>query len=498
MNSGLIQIWTVVALYIIAMVLVGIKSAKKTKTLTDFVVGSRKAGPWMSAFAYGTTYFSAVLFIGYAGRSGWDFGLWAVLIGLCNAILGSYLAWKLLASKTRDVTRRLKIKTMPQLFEARYQSKNIKTFSAIIIFIFMLPYSASVYSGLSYLCEIVLGIDYMWAMVAIACIAAIYLVAGGYIASLSADLIQGIVMIGGVIFMIIFMVRSDEVGGLSQGIPRLLEHMDNQNVLTLDGGQIMKLAGLCLLTSIGTWGMPQMIQKFYGVADDKSIKTGTIVSTAFAGLISIGAYFVGSLTRLFFTEVPDGIHDKMIPIMLNSALPSLLLGIVLILVLSASVSTLSGITLTACSTISLDLIVTRKNSKINKAQTLTLTRIMCLIFIIVSYIIAAVKTPILLLMSFSWGTVSGAFLAPYLLGLWWKKMNKTGAWCGMIGGTSVSILLAIFSGFDTANAPLFGVIAMTSSFIACFIGTFIGCKLGGSHAEVPTKFFDKNFTLQDN
>lgn len=497
MDFKLVQIWVVIALYIITMILVGVKSARKTKTLTDFVVGSRKAGPWMSAFAYGTTYFSAVLFIGYAGRSGWDFGLWAVLIGASNAILGAFLAWKILASKTRDVTRRLKIKTMPQLFEARYQSKYMRFFAAIIIFIFMIPYSASVYSGLSYLCEIVLGINYMWAMAAIACIAAIYLVAGGYIASLSADLIQGIVMIGGVIFMVFCIVRVDEVGGLSTGITRLTQIMDEKGVLSLNSSQIFNLIGLCLLTSVGTWGMPQMIQKFYGVANDKAIKAGTVISTCFAGIISIGAYFVGSLTPLFFTEVPNGKHDHMIPIMLNTALPSLLLGIILILVLSASVSTLSGITLTSCSTISLDLIAGRKNSTITKKKTLTLTRVMCLIFIILSYIIASVKTPILLLMSFSWGTVSGAFLAPYMLGLWWKKMNKMGAWFGMITGTSVSILLAVFSGFNTANAPLFGVIAMASSFIACVIGTFIGIKVGGKFKEVPAKFFDKSFTLQN-
>ncbi|MFZ2538544.1 MAG: sodium:solute symporter family protein, partial [Oscillospiraceae bacterium] len=309
--------------------------------------------------------------------------------------------------------------------------------------------------------------------------------------------IQGIVMIGGVILMVFFIIRSDQVGGLSEGIPRLMEIMEKQEVLSLDGGQILKLVGLCLLTSVGTWGMPQMIQKFYGVANDKAIKAGTIISTGFAAIISIGAYFVGSLTRLFFTEVPNGIHDQMIPTMLNNALPALLLGIVLILVLSASVSTLSGITLTSCATISLDLIAGRKKSKITKENTLTLTRVMCLVFIILSYIIAAVKTPILLLMSFSWGTVSGAFLAPYLLGLWWKKMNKMGAWFGMIGGSSISILLAIISGFNTANAPLFGVIAMASSFVACVIGTFIGIKLGGKHSEVPAKFFDKTFTLQN-
>lgn len=380
-------------------------------------------------------------------------------------------------------------------------SRKMKLFAAILIFIFMIPYSASVYSGLSYLCEIVLGINYMWAMVAIACIAAVYLVAGGYIASLSADLLQGIVMIGGVILMIFFMVNSDTVGGFAVGIPRLLEHMESQEVLSLDGKQILSLLGLCLLTSVGTWGMPQMIQKFYGVASDKAIKTGTIVSTGFAMIISVGAYFVGSLSRLFFTDVPNGIHDQIIPMMLKSSLPALLLGVVMILVLSASVSTLSGITLSSCSTISLDLIADRKGSTLSKEKTLTLTRVLCLVFIILSYVIAAVKTPILLLMSFSWGTISGAFLAPYMLGLWWKKMNRTGAWTGMITGVVVSITftsisLAGLSEFISANAPLFGVIGMVCSFIACIIGSLIGIKMGGKYSEVPAKFFDKSFTLQ--
>lgn len=492
----MIVIWTVIALYILAMVFVGIRSARRTTTLTDFVVGGRKAGPWVSAFAYGTTYFSAVLFIGYAGRSGWDFGLWAVFIGAANALFGAWMAWKLLAPKTRDVTRRLKIKTMPQMFEQRYGSSHMKTFAAVIIFIFMIPYSASVYSGLSYLCEIVLGIDYTWAMLAIAVIAAAYLIAGGYIASLSADFIQGIIMIFGVLFMIITIVRSNQVGGLASGIPRLLEHMDGAGILSLNGGQIVNLIGLCLLTSIGTWGMPQMIQKFYGVADDKSIKTGRIISTGFAAIISVGAYFVGSLTRLFFTEVPGGTHDRMIPTILASTLPSLLLGVVLILVLSASVSTLSGITLSSCSTVSLDLIAARKKSKLTKEKTLTLTRLLCLVFIALSFVIASVKTPILLLMSFSWGTISGCFLAPYMLGLWWKKMNRCGAWFGMITGLVVSVGLAVGSGFNSGSAPVFGVTAMAASFLMCIVGTFVGRKLGGKHAEVPSRFFDKSFTLQ--
>lgn len=494
--KDLIQIWAVVAVYIAMMIFIGVRSARKTKTLTDFVVGSRKAGPWMSAFAYGATYFSAVIFIGYAGRSGYDFGLWAILIGVSNAVIGTCLAWVLLGKRTRDVTRRLKIKTMPQMFKARYMSKGMMTFAAIVIFIFMIPYSASVYSGLSYLCEKVLNVPYIAAMAAIALIAAVYLVLGGYLASLKADLVQGIIMIGGVIAMVFFVVRSQQVGGFDAVIPAVLDTMKTAGIDKLNPTMIFSLIGLCLLTSVGSWGMPQMISKFYGVADDKGIKAGTIISTGFAAIVSIGAYFIGSLSRLFFSGEGKPIYDHLVPDILAGTLPSLLLGIVLVLVLAASVSTLSGITLTSCSTVTIDLIAENKKA-MDKKKTLLLTRLLCLVFIILSFILAAFKTPILMLMSFSWGSISGSFLAPYLLGLWWKKMNKTGAWCGMITGLSVSVLLAVFSGFNAGMASLFGVIAMASSFIACIVGSLIGAKVGGKASEVPSEFFDKSYTLQD-
>lgn len=485
----------IIGLYIIVMAIVGIQGARKTKTLTDFVVGGRRAGPWVSAFAYGTTYFSAVLFIGYAGTSGFNFGWWAVLIGVMNGLLGAFLAWKLLAPRTRDVTRRLKIKTMPQMFEKRYQSKHMKTFAAVITFLFLVPYSASVYSGLSYLCEIVLGLPYEWAMLAIAFVAALYLIAGGYIASLRADFIQGLVMIVGVLLMVGFIVASPEVGGLSAGMERLTAVMEEGALLPLSGADVGQLLGLCLLTSVGTWGMPQMVQKFYGVADEKSIRAGTVISTGFCLLISVCAYFIGSLTRLFFTEVPAGGSDRMIPMILDKTLPVLLLGVVMVLVLSASVSTLSGITLSACAAITLDLIAPHSKME-DKARTLLQTRLLCFLFIVFSFVIAVFKTPILTLMSFSWGTISGAFLAPYFLGLWWKRMNRTGAWAGMITGVVVSLALAVGSGFDSGNAALFGVIAMAASFVACLIGTPVGWKLGGRFADVPAVFFDRSYTLQ--
>ena len=116
----------IIGLYIIVMAIVGIQGARKTRRSPILWWAAAVPARGVSAFAYGTTYFSAVLFIGYAGTSGFNFGWWAVLIGIMNGLLGAFLAWKLLASRTRDVTRRLKIKTMPQMFEKRYQSKHMK------------------------------------------------------------------------------------------------------------------------------------------------------------------------------------------------------------------------------------------------------------------------------------------------------------------------------------------------------------------------------------
>lgn len=478
-------IWIILGIYIAIMAVIGLMSARKVKSLTSFVVGKREAGPWKSAFAYGTTYFSAVIFIGYAGRSGWDYGLWALLIGIGNALLGSWLAWRLLAERTRSVTRRLKIKTMPQLFESRYHSKAMKIYAAIIIFVFMTPYSASVYSGLSYLCEKVLGIQYQTAMLIIALVAAVYLVLGGYLASLNADFVQGVIMLGGIVAMIIFVVCSNKVGGLTNGLTHLVEKMNEAGIAKPTPTLLIGVGSLVLLTSFGTWGMPQMVHKFYGISNKKAIKTGTIISTAFCLVISVGAYFVGSLSRLFFSTVPIDAssgkpnHDLLVPQILDSTLPTVLLGIVLVLVLAASVSTLSGITLTSCSAISMDIIVSTFFPNMDKKKALLLTRVLCLVFILFSYLIAVQKSPILTLMSFSWGCISGSFLAPYILGLYWKRLNKTGAWCGMISGLVTAIALTIVAKslqLDPGISSGSGIIAMGVSILFCVIGTVLSKK----------------------
>ena len=455
MNSQVV-IWITVAVYIAFIVAVSAVNKKRSKSMTDFAVGGRSAGGWASALSYGTAYFSAVMFIGYSGGTGWKYGLWAVLPGIGNAIFGSLLAWLVLANRTRSLTRELKIKSMPQFFDKRFSSPAMKMFCMAVIFIFLIPYSASVYKGLTSVCSVLLGVNETVCMIVIALVSLVVVVLGGYAAALKADFIQGIVMIVGVIVLIVSVVRCQQVGGLEAGLAAIRE---KTQALELGPVQHVGLWATVLMTSFGTWGLPQMIHKYYGIRDNKEVKRGTVVSTAFALIVAGGGYFIGSLSRLFYSELVEGGTDYLVPNMLSSAnLSSILLGVVLVLLIAASVSTLSSITITASSTITMDFVKPRIFPNFDGVKTAWVSRIISVIFIVLSYLIANSDTPILDMMSYSWGIISGSFLAPYVISLYWKKLNKAGAWAGMLGGFVVAlppVICKLFANGVTLN--LFGL-----------------------------------------
>lgn len=465
-------IWITIAAYVILMAVIGIVNNKKSKNISDFTVGDRNASAWMSAFSYGTAYFSAVMFIGYAGGTGWSFGLWGIAAGIGNAVFGALLAWLVLAKRTREYTHKNEIKSMPQLFGKRFGSPAMRLFASIVIFVFLLPYSASVYKGLTSVCSVLLNVDEQVCMIVIALAAAAVVIAGGYMATLKADFFQGIVMLGGVIALVVCIMRAEQVGGFSEGLSRITEKTRALNLTTNDH---IRLWATVLMTSFGTWGLPQMIHKYYGIKDDKQVKRGTVISTVFALVVAGGGYFIGSLSRLFFSDlssVPSVAQgqkatDYLVPNMLADAgLSNILIGIVLVLLIAASVSTLGSITITASSTLSMDLIQPKiKKKDYNIAP---LTKVICFVFIILSYIIANSQTPILDMMSYSWGIISGSFLAPYLLSLYSKRISKTAAWAGMIGGFITALPpLAAKLFFPSVKLGSFGSLADLGPQFAC-------------------------------
>lgn len=444
-------------LYVGAIIGVSIFSARKTSSLNDFVLGGRSIGPWMSAFAYGTTYFSAVLIIGYAGKIGWSFGLGAVLIALGNGLIGSFLAWKVLARKTREMTERLNVMTMPEFLEARYDSKPLKVVSALIIFIFLVPYSASVFMGLSYLFQEIFHIPFIQTLIGMAALTALYLVAGGYLAINLLDFIQGIIMLIGVSLMVFFVMIHPNVGGITGLIEKI-----PQLPLPQGGQGWLSLISLVILTSLGSWGLPQMVLKFYAIKDEKSISIATIVSTLFAFIITFAAYFTGSLTHLFFEELPvfNGIAtpDLLMPQLFNQVLPEFVAVLILILVLSASMSTLSSLVMVSSSAIVVDLLKGYLAPNMRQHRSVLYMRILCFIFVIMSLYLALKPNVILSLMALSWGTVAGSFLAIYFYGLYWQGVTKVGAWAGLISGFGTSIGLTLILG--AKFIPMAGSLAM--------------------------------------
>ena len=451
--------------FLVAMVGIGIWGMRKTSTLGDFFLGGRTVGPWISAFAYGTSYFSAVLFIGFAGKLGWVFGLQALWIGIGNAVFGSLLAWLVLGRRTRIMTQNLDVMTMPEFLLERFGGRYIKILAAVIIFMFLLPYSASVFKGLGHLFEATFHISYDLALLIMIGITGVYLVLGGYFAITLTDFIQGIIMLAGSLTMVA--VLAGKNGGIGGSIARVMEKYP----LHVPPGKeppLLLLAALVFMTSFGTWGLPQMVQKFYAVKSEGVIKKAALVTSVFALVIGLSAYFTGSLSHLFYDAVPmvnrKPAFDRLIPDLLTRHLPEPLMAVILLLILSASMSTLSSLVLVSSSAIAIDLYKGHVNPQVSKENSLYMMRFLSALFIIISYFIARYDFAIIItLMSLSWGAVAGSFMAPFLYGLFWKRTTLAGVYAGMLTGLATSVTLFFYWG--EAWSPLASSVGMLLPFL---------------------------------
>ena len=470
------------------MIAVGVYSRKHATNVNSFVLGGRSVGPWLTAFAYGTSYFSAVVFIGYAGQFGWKYGLASSWIGIGNALIGSLLPWLILAKRTRSMTHHLGSTTMPDFFEKRFDSKNLKIAASAIAFIFLIPYTASVYNGLSKLFAMAFDIPFWTCVTGMAILTGVYVIVGGYMATAINDFIQGLIMLVGIVAVIAAVLANQ--GGFSEAVSKLGqitgEGSPAGSLSSLFGPDPLNLLGVVILTSLGTWGLPQMVHKFYTIKDEKSIRTGTIISTIFALIISGGSYFLGGFGHLFDDPslYTDGkiAYDGIVPLMLKTALPDILIGIVIILVLSASMSTLSSLVLTSSSTLTLDLIKGNLVKKMSDKTQLLTMRVLIVFFIILSVVLALnPPTFIAQLMGISWGALAGAFLAPFLFGLYWKGVTRAAVWTSFLSGVGITVSNMFFGYISSPiNA---GAIAMIAGLVLVPIVSLITPKLERSKLD---------------
>ncbi len=493
-------------LYFAIMVCIGIYCRKHATDVNGFVLGGRSVGPWLTAFAYGTSYFSAVVFVGYAGQFGWKYGIAATWAGIGNAIIGSLLAWAVLGRRTRIMTQHFNSATMPQFFGQRFQSKSLKIGASIIVFVFLIPYTASLFNGLSRLFGMAFNIDYTVCIVLMGVLTGIYVIAGGYMATAINDFIQGCVMLVGICVVIGAVLNSQ--GGFMEALRGLAQVSDPEMVngevpgifASFFGPDPINLVGVIILTSLGTWGLPQMVQKFYAIKSEQAIHKGTIISTLFAFVVAGGCYFLGGFGRLFSDKIDIAAngYDSVIPAML-SGLPELLIAVVVILVLSASMSTLSSLVIASSSTLTIDLLKDNVIKNMSDKKSVFIMRCFIVVFVVISMIIAIVQYKqsisfIAQLMGVSWGALAGAFLAPFLYGLYWKKVTKAACWVNFVFGAGIMVLnLACRSAFPTLlQSPInCGAFAMLAGLIIVPVVSVFTKKPDQTMVEEAFACYDK-------
>ncbi len=514
--GGIALMAIMIVVFAAAMVFVGVYTRRKARDVNGFVLGGRNVGPWLTAFTYGTSYFSAVIFIGYAGQFGYLFGVASTWIGIGNAVLGSLLAWVVLGRRTRIMSQSLDSKTMSDFFGKRYLSKGLKLAAAIIIFIFLIPYTASLFNGLSRLFTIAFGfknenLAYIIIVLVMAILTGAYVLFGGYKATAINDFIQGIIMLIGIVAVIAVALNAN--GGLTGSMTALAEQA-GWKYTSFFGAAPVFLIFVVILTSLGTWGLPQMVTKFYSIKSENDIKKGTIISTIFAIIVAGGCYFLGGFGRLF--AEPGTAFDAVVPTILDKTVHSdFLMGIVVILVLSASMSTLSSLVLTSSSTLTLDMIkgYVIKEEKFTEKKQMVIMRIFLAIFIAISAVIAIIQklynvSTIAQLMGVSWGALAGAFLAPFLYGLYSKKITKASVWASFAVGVIISIfsfvmsitkgtfMTVTFSSGETlnfANAVVMGAIAMVAGLIIVPLVSLCTYKFEVNHGILDVEKTDRMF-----
>ena len=490
------------------MLAVGIYCRKNSTDVNGFVLGGRSVGPWLTAFAYGTSYFSAVIFVGYAGQFGWKFGIASTWIGIGNAVLGSLLAWVVLGRRTRLMSQHLESATMPEFFGKRYLSPALKITASVIVFIFLIPYTASLYNGLSRLFSMAFpGIDYSWCVIIMAVLTGVYVIAGGYMATAINDFIQGIIMLGGITAVIAAVLGQN--GGFINALEGLakIEGSTPGAFNSFFGPDPLNLLFVVILTSLGTWGLPQMVQKFYAIKSEKDINKGTIISTVFALVVAGGCYFLGGFGRLFSDKLdvvngmPSGGFDAIIPAMLSN-LPDILIAVVIVLVLSASMSTLSSLVLASSSTLTLDMIKGHIVKNMSEKKQVLIMRALIVVFVAISAFIALNKDKlgyIADMMGISWGALAGAFLGPFLYGLYWKDATKLSVWVSFVFGAGIMMLNMLAREMFPVilQSPInCGVIAMLGGLVIVPVVSWVTPKLKKEDTEEMFSCYEHEVVVQ--
>jgi SSS family solute:Na+ symporter len=418
----------VLSLYMLMLVGVGVGTSRRMRSSEDFIAGGRSIGPWVTALSYVAAYFSSVVIIG-GGGFGYRYGMGTLWIAAINVLVGCTLAWILLGRRVRLFTKRLGALTIPGFLAERFRAPEARFIAASVIALLLIIYNVSILKGMGNAFEGLMGMPYTVGVLLSAAIIVLYVSLGGYLAVVWTGFFQAWVMGAGLILLTVAALRA--IGGL-EAANVALASADPGLVETPGAWGWAGLVSFALITSLGIWGMPQMLARFVSIRSVRVVRVGTVVVTV-GGAMAALPYLCGAIARVLHPGLAS--VDLAIPTLTKSVLPAWGAAVFLAGVVAAGMSTFSAILITASSAVVRDVIQKGMKRNLPDRTIVRYGRIVSVVVGLVSLLIA-LRPPdlVLVLMAFSSATIAATCLWPLLFGLFWKRATRAGAVAAMLGG----------------------------------------------------------------
>ncbi len=465
----------VLVVYIGLLAAIGMVLSGRSKNAGDFAIGGRSVGPWVTALSFVAAYYSSVVIIG-GGAFGWKFGLATLWVGAGNVLIGTTLAWIVLGRRVRKFTENLDVVTMPGFFAARYGSPQARIFSAAVTGLFLIIYNVSVLKGMANSFEVLMDLPYWVGVVISGVVILFYTAIGGYLAVVWTSMIQALVMIAALVLLAFMSLQ--RVGGMTALVDKL-NAVDPGLVSTPGVWGWAGLISFTLIVSLGTWGMPQLIVRFYSIKSAKMLRTGTVIVTVGAA-VALLPYLTGAVARVLVPQLDSA--DQAIPALTALVLNDWGGALFLAGVVAAGMSTFAGVLIIIASSLVRDVWIAGLGRTLTPTAELKASRIMSMAIGVISLLIA-LKPPalVLVLTAFSWAVIASTNLWPLLFGIYCRRTGPKATFASMIAGVTAALVwqawpkLGFLPPLHPSLAGIHGFVVGTAvGLIVIVIGTFIG------------------------
>lgn len=423
-----------IAIYLAVLVAFALWSRRESTTMSGYFIAGKKLPPWVVAFSTNATGESGWLLLGLTGM-GYAAGAQAFWV-VAGEVIGIALAWTLMSRRLKHLADESDSITVPDVLAARFGDRLhiLRGLSALIIILMVMAYVAAQMVATGKAIGGFTGLDYNWAVVTGAAVIIAYTLVGGYKAVAWTDLVQGVLMLLGLLLLPAVAITA------AGGWDGVVESLRAQDPGLLgpwgpDGKSMAAMIAIASFLAIGLpfMGVPQLMVRFMSARSEKSLKPAMTISIIVIALFDIGAVLTGMAGRALFPDIAD--PETILPLLSNELLPPFLAGVMMVVVMAAIMSTVDSLLILASSAVVRDVIQKMRGSLLSDGQLTVRGKWLTLIIGIVGVGFALQQTPLVFwFVLFAWSGLGAAFGPVLLCALWYKPTNLYGAIAGMLGG----------------------------------------------------------------